>query len=68
MLIANPMYDVVFKYMMDDNKVARLFLGAILGEEITELEFKPQEIVTLIPNPENLPAVQILRWISMQLS
>jgi hypothetical protein len=61
MLIANPMYDAVFKYMMDDNKVARLFLGAILGAEITELEFKPQEIATLIPGPENLPSVQILR-------
>ncbi|MBF0224169.1 MAG: hypothetical protein HQK76_01825 [Desulfobacterales bacterium] len=43
MEIANPIYDVVFKYMMDDNKVAKLFLSAILGEEIETLEFKPQE-------------------------
>ncbi len=44
MLIANPLYDVVFKYLLDDNKVAKLFIGAILGMEITELEFKPQEV------------------------
>ena len=53
MLIANPIYDVVFKYMMDDNKVAKLFLGAVLGMEITELECKPQEITTLFPKSED---------------
>jgi hypothetical protein len=53
MLIANPIYDVVFKYMMEDNKVAKLFLGAILGTEITELEFKPQEITALFPKSES---------------
>jgi hypothetical protein len=46
MLIANPIYDAVFKYLLDDNKVARLFIGAILGAEISELEFKPQEVPT----------------------
>ncbi len=43
MQIANPIYDVVFKFMMEDNKVAKLFIGAILGLEIIELEFLPQE-------------------------
>ncbi|MBP7866551.1 MAG: hypothetical protein KA419_11425 [Acidobacteria bacterium] len=43
MIIANPIYDVVFKYLMDDNRVARLFLSAILGEQIESLEFRPQE-------------------------
>jgi len=43
MHIANPIYDVVFKYMLEDNKVAKLFLSAIIGEEITELEFSAQE-------------------------
>jgi hypothetical protein len=42
-LIANPLYDVVFRYMMEDNKVAKLFLSAIIGEEIEELIFKPTE-------------------------
>lgn len=43
MHIANPIYDVVFKYMLEDNKVAKLFLSAIIGEEIIELEFSAQE-------------------------
>ena len=46
MLIANPIYDVVFKYMMEDLKVAKSFVSAIIGEEVTELEFCPQEYTT----------------------
>ncbi|GAB4429548.1 MAG: hypothetical protein OHK0039_48200 [Bacteroidia bacterium] len=41
--IANPIYDVVFRYMMEDNRVARLFLSAVLGEEVEELVFYPTE-------------------------
>lgn len=44
MKIANPIYDVVFKYMMKDNLVARLLLSAIIGEEIVELQFQPKEL------------------------
>ncbi len=44
MLIANPIYDVVFKYLMEDSKVAKLLLSAIIEQEIIELEFKPQEL------------------------
>ncbi len=41
--IANPLYDVVFRYMMEDNRVARLFLSAGLGKEVKELVFSPIE-------------------------
>jgi hypothetical protein len=43
MHIANPIYDVVFKYMMEDKKVAKSFLSAIIGEEVLELDFSAQE-------------------------
>ena len=43
MHIANPICDAVFKYLLDDNQVAKLMLFVILGEEITELVFCPQE-------------------------
>jgi methyl-accepting chemotaxis protein len=46
MLIANPIYDVVFKYMMGDLKVAKTFVSAIIGEEVEELDFCPQELAT----------------------
>jgi len=44
MRIANPIYDVVFKYMMEDLKVAKTFISAIIGEEVLELDFCPQEL------------------------
>ena len=43
MYIANPIYDVAFKYMLEDDKVAKTFLSAIVKENILELEFRPQE-------------------------
>jgi len=43
MQIANPIYDVVFKYLLEDKKVAKLLLEAILEKEIIDLELKPQE-------------------------
>ncbi len=52
MKIANPIYDVVFKYLMDDSKVATIILSALTGLEIIDLEFYPQELVTQITNEE----------------
>jgi hypothetical protein len=46
MHIANPIYDVVFKYLMEDAKVAKLLISSIIGEEIEELDFRPQEFTT----------------------
>jgi hypothetical protein len=36
MHIANPIYDTVFKFLMEDEKVARAFISAIIGEEVME--------------------------------
>lgn len=44
MEIANPIYDVVFKYLMEDNKVAKLFLCAVTGLDIISLDLLPQEL------------------------
>ena len=43
MKIANPIYDVVFRYLMDDEKVAKLLLSAIIGETVIELDMRPTE-------------------------
>ena len=41
--VANPIYDVVFKYLLDDNKIAKLLISGLLKQEVLELELKPQE-------------------------
>jgi hypothetical protein len=43
MLIANPIYDSVFKYLLEDLDIARELLSVILDEEIISIEVKPQE-------------------------
>lgn len=43
MKIANPIYDVVFKYMMEDNEFAKLVISTIIDEDIIKLDFLPQE-------------------------
>lgn len=39
-IIANPIYDVVFKYLMEDDKVARILLSALLKKDIVSLEMR----------------------------
>jgi len=46
MQIANPIYDVVFKFLMEDCKIAKLMLSSIIGENIDELTFLPQEFIS----------------------
>lgn len=46
MEIANPIYDTVFKFMMEDKKVAALFVGAITGYDVEDVELRPTEVVT----------------------
>lgn len=55
MLIANPIYDVVFKYLMEDSKVAKLLLSAIIGTEIVSLDFRPHEYSFDVDSPYRKP-------------
>jgi hypothetical protein len=50
MLIANPIYDTVFKYLMENSDIARGIISEIIGEKIEHLEFKTQENVLKIEN------------------
>ena len=42
--IANPIYDVVFKYLLEDKEIAMGLLSVILGEEIIDITINPQEM------------------------
>ncbi|MBL7977036.1 MAG: hypothetical protein JNN12_01755, partial [Bacteroidetes Order II. Incertae sedis bacterium] len=43
MIIANPIYDVVFKRLMENDKVVKFFIGTLLEQTIERVEVKPQE-------------------------
>ena len=41
--IANPIYDVVFKYLMADERIARTILSGLLKMDIVKTEVRPHE-------------------------
>lgn len=43
MLIANPIYDTVFKRLMENERVARFFISTLTGDNIEEVRVQPQE-------------------------
>ncbi|MDR1053995.1 MAG: hypothetical protein LBL39_07440 [Planctomycetaceae bacterium] len=44
-IIANPIYDIVFKRLMEDTENARYLIKTLLGEDIVDIQVKPQEVV-----------------------
>ena len=46
-IIANPIYDAVFKFLMEDKKVAKIFLSALLKKDIIDLEMRRHEYTSL---------------------
>mgnify|MGYP002624351041 CR=1 FL=1 len=43
MTVANPIYDVVFKYLLEDERIARTLLSALLKKEVVEVEVRRNE-------------------------
>lgn len=43
MIIANPIYDTIFKYLMENKEIAKGIISAIIGETIEHIEVQAQE-------------------------
>jgi hypothetical protein len=43
MVIANPIYDTVFKRLMENKRVAHFFVETIIGEQVVDIAMVPQE-------------------------
>lgn len=41
--VANPIYDSVFKYIMEDDRIAKTILSALLKKEVLSVEVRPHE-------------------------
>ncbi|HMY65928.1 MAG TPA: hypothetical protein PL163_04710, partial [Leptospiraceae bacterium] len=50
--IANPIYDTVFKFLMEDLDIAREFIGEIIHEEILSIQVRPQESTASVERTE----------------
>ena len=49
MLIANPIYDIVFKYMMENLEIAKGVISTIIGEEIDHIDFQAKDSTIQLP-------------------
>ena len=43
MIVANPVYDIVFKYLMEDERIARTILSALLKKEVLDVHIRRNE-------------------------
>ena len=41
--VANPLYDAVFKYLMEDDRIAKTILSALLQKEVVEVKMRRNE-------------------------
>ncbi len=41
--VANPLYDIVFKYLLEDERIARILLSALLKEDVISVETRRNE-------------------------
>lgn len=41
--VANPLYDAVFKYLMEDERIAKTILSALLQKEVVEVKMRRNE-------------------------
>ena len=45
--IANPIYDIVFKYLLEDERVTKTILSALLQKEVVEVEQRRNEYTNI---------------------
>ena len=50
-IVANPMYDAVFKALMEDRDNARYFVESIIDEEIVEIDFAKNDYIYYVTLP-----------------
>jgi hypothetical protein len=51
-IIANPIYDTVFKRLMEDVRIVKFFLSTILKQTVTSVEVLPQEFTYKLGDTE----------------
>ncbi len=57
MIVANPIYDIVFKYLMEDERIAKVLLSALLKKNVVDVKVRRNEYAN--SNRENLSIFRI---------
>ena len=59
LVIPNPIYDVVFKYLMEDNESAKIVLSTLINEKIKKLTFEPISHTEKIKDPNTEKEIKL---------
>ena len=49
--IANPIYDLAFKYLMEDERVVKILLSALLRKQVVEVSTRRNELINVERDP-----------------
>lgn len=58
-VIPNPIYDVVFKYLMEDLESAKIVLSTLINEKIIHLKFEPLSYTHKIEDPDTQKVIHL---------
>jgi len=59
MLIANPIYDTVFKHLLENEKVAKFFVGTLLGKTVHSIALRSPEHTYIDPKDNELKLLRM---------
>ena len=45
--VANPLYDAVFKYLVEDDRIAKTILTALLKKKVVDVKIRRNEYANL---------------------
>lgn len=66
MEVANPIYDVVFKYLLEDVRVARTILSALLKQDVLSVEPRAHEYTGKRHQTLSMYRVDFAAWVRQQ--
>ena len=46
--VANPLYDAVFKYLMEDDRIAKTILAALLKKKVIDVKIREMNMRILL--------------------
>jgi len=59
MLIANPIYDTVFKHLLENQRAAKFFIGTLLGKPIFSISIRSPERTYIDPKDQELKLLRM---------
>ena len=64
--VANPIYDSVFKYIMEDERIAKTILSALLKKEVIHVMVRPHEYSNTTRDTLSMFRIDFAAWLNTE--